>query len=88
MRAFPVTEFKLSKFASHLANTVKTVQSIKAYCAKVVEENELKGYRPAKCGLKFYKTISGIRNHLRHTVKRAKPMAEDLLKKIVTVVDF
>ena len=88
MRAFPVNEFKLCKFATHLSTLVKMVQSIKAYCATVCEENKLKGFRPTKRGLKFYKAIAGIRKKLRHTVNRAKPMTEEILKKILTVVNL
>ena len=41
MRAFPVTEFKICKFASFLGGLMKTVQSGKAYCYTICKENEL-----------------------------------------------
>ena len=88
MRPFPTNEFKISKYAAFLSKSVKTVQSIKAYCATVCEEHELKGFRPVCKGVKFYHAIAGIRHALRHQVKRAAPMTEPLLEKIATVVNF
>ena len=71
MKLFPTNEFKISKFVASLTETVKMVDSIKAYCATICEQNELKGHRPVRRGIKFYKVIAGIRKNLRHTVKRA-----------------
>ena len=87
MRPYPVNEFKLCKYATHLANSMKTVQAIKAYCATVCEDNELKGYRPARRGLKFYRTIAGIQRNKHHHVHRAEPMTIELLMQIEQVVD-
>ena len=87
-KPFPVTEFKLCKFATFLCNKMRTVESIKSYCAMICQENELRGYRPAKRGIKFYITIAGIKRKLRHQVKRAAPMTPALLRKINRVVDF
>ena len=88
MRPFPVSEFKICKFATFLTTKLKTVESIKAYCATIVQDNELKGFRPVRRGLKYYKCIAGIRQSLRHAVKRAEPMTEKLLSKIKNVVNF
>ena len=87
IRQFPVTEFKITKFATFLSDILKTVESIKAYCTTICDDNELKGYRPVRRGLMYYRTISGIRHKLRHKVKRAAPMTEELLLKIETVVN-
>ena len=86
IRPFPVTEFKLCKFATFMSQKVKTVESIKSYCTTICQESELKGYRPARRGVKFYRCISGIRQALRHKVKRAEPMTNELLEKILKVV--
>ena len=87
MQLYPVTEFKLSKYATHLAETVNTIQSIKAYCASVCEDNKLKGYRPARRALKFYRTIAGIRKRKHHQVKRVKPMTKQILLQLERVID-
>ena len=86
MWPYPVTEFKLSKYATHLAEMVNTIQSIKAYCASVCEDNELKGYRPARKALKFYRTIAGIRICKHHQVKRAEPMTKQILLQLERVI--
>ena len=86
IRPFPVTEFKLSKFAMYLADIVKTVESIKSYCATICDENELKGYRPVRKGIKFHRTVAGIKRKLHHKVKKATPVTPELLEKILTVV--
>ena len=88
MRPYPATEFKICKFASHLANSVKTVESIKAYCYTICEENELKGLKLVKRGLKYQKMLTGIRNHLHHRVKHAQPMTAQLLEQIEQLVDI
>ena len=88
MKPFPVNEFKISKFATFLADSLKTVESIKMYCSSVCQENELRGFRPAKRGIRFYKTITGIRKELRHQVKRAEPLTVELLEKIHKVVQL
>ena len=85
---FPVTEFKLCKFATFLSTKVKTVESIKSYCAAICQDNELRGHKPAKRGLKFYQTIAGICRHLRHKVKCAELMTEKLLEEIEQVVNM
>ena len=87
-KLFPVTEFKLCKYAAHLSKTMKTVESIKSYCSTICQENELRGYRPVRRGVKYYKTLQGIRNKLRHQVRRAQPMTVKLLKKIESVVNI
>ena len=88
IKAFPVTEFKLCKFATFLAQRLKTIQSIKAYCATVCDESEFKGFRPVRRGIKYYRTINGIKRTLHHKVKHAEPMTPKLLKRILKVVDF
>ena len=88
MRPFPVTEFKLSKFATFLSSSMKTVQSIKTYCATLCEQNKLNGFRPVRRGIRFYKAIAGIKCRLHHRVKRAKPMTKDLLIKLQAVIHF
>ena len=85
---YPVTEFKICKFATYLSNILKTVQSIKAYCTAVCDKHELQGYKPVKKGIKFFRAIVGIRRNLRHTVKRVQPMTVELLKEIETVVNL
>ena len=87
-RPFPVTEFKLTKFASYLTDMVKTVETIKRYCGTMCQENELRGYRPAKRGIRFYKTITGIRKQMRHKIKQAEPMTDELLHDIRGVVNY
>ena len=86
IKPFPVTEFKLSKFATYLTDLVKTVESVKAYCATICEENELLGYLPVRKGLKFHRAIAGIKRKLHHKVKRASPITPELLQQIVAVV--
>ena len=88
IRQYPVTEFKLCKYATFLAKTVNAIQSIKAYCTSVCEESELLGYRLTRRGLKFYRCISGIRRKKHHQVKRAEPMMMELLMRIEKVVDM
>ena len=87
MRPFPSSEFKLCKYASHLAKTMKTIQAIKAYCAYICEENEMRGRRPVRRGIKFYRTIAGIRRRKHHLVHRAEPMTTDLLNQIQPLVN-
>ena len=88
IRPFPVTEFKLAKFATYLSDILKTVDSIKMYCGTICDENELLGHRPVRRGLKFHRTIAGIKRKLRHKVKRASPMTPELLEQILTVVNL
>ena len=88
MRPYPVNEFKLSKFATYLSDILKTVESIKAYCATICDENELKGFRAVRKGVKFHRTIAGIKRRLHHKVKRASPITPDLLSQIITVVNL
>ena len=88
MRAFPVTEFKLAKFATKLSATMKTTQSIRAYCVTVCEQNELRGFNPVRKGVRFYKIMSGIRHKLRHRVKKAQPLTPELLTRMQKVVKF
>ena len=87
-KPFPVTEFKITKFATYLSDIMKTVQSIQAYCTTVCDENELRGYRPVQKGLKYHRAIAGIRKKLQHQVRRAKPMTEEMLEKIEPLVDL
>ena len=87
MKPFPATEFKICKFATFLAGSMKTVNSIKSYCYTICEESELCGFRPVVRGLKYYKAITGIKNRLHHRVKRAQPMTVALLEKIEQLVD-
>ena len=65
-----------------MADLVKTVQSVKAYCTTVCQENELRGFRPVRKGLRFHKTVAGIRRTKMHVVHRAAPMTVELLEKI------
>ena len=87
-RPFPVNEFKICKYATFLAVKVKTVEAIKSYCGTICEENELRGHRPVRRGIKYYRAISGIRNSKRHKVKRAQPMTPELLTRIQEVVNL
>ena len=64
LRAFPTNEFKICKFASYLSNTMKTVESIKSYCTTICQEHELRGFKPIRRGIRYYKTIDGICNKL------------------------
>ena len=48
----------------------------------------MRGYRPVRKGIRFYKTLVGIRKKLRHRVKRVQPMSAELLTKIQTLVDY
>ena len=84
---FPVNEFKLSKFATFLSDLMKTVESIKAYCATICDDHKMKGYKPVHRGLKFHRMLAGIRKQLRHRVKRAQPMTTQLLTEIEKVVN-
>ena len=67
---------------------MKTVEAIKSYCSTICDENELKGYRPVRKGITFYRTIFRICNKLRHMVKRARPMTIQLLEQIETIVNL
>ena len=87
-KSFPVTEFKLSKFATYLTDICKTVDSIKQYCTTVCQENELRGFQPVCRGLKFYRAIAGIKRDKKHRVNRVQPMTVALLKKILKHIDF
>ena len=87
-KPFPVTEFKICKFATFLSNKMKTVETIKAYCTTVCQESELRGFRPVKMGIKYHRTIAGIRRWLHNQVKRAAPMTPELMKKIMRVVNY
>ena len=69
IRPFPVTEFKICKYATFLSTKMKTVESIKGYCATICNESELRGYKTVRRGLKYYRCISGIRQSLRHSQK-------------------
>ena len=88
MRPYPANEFKICKYAAFLAETMKTVESIKQYCGAICQENEMKGFRPVKLGIKFHKEIMGIRKNLHHQFKRAEPMMVELLTKMQAVIDF
>ena len=88
IKPYPVTEFKISKFAVFLSDIMKTVESIKMYCGTICEENELLGYKPVRRGLKYHKTLAGIKRKLRHRVKQAAPMTPELLCEILTVVNL
>ena len=87
-KAFPVSEFKLVKFAAYMSKTMKTVESIKAYCSTVCQQNKLEGYKPVKRGLRYYKALTGIRKRLRHRVKHAQPMTVELLEEIEQIVNI
>ena len=88
MKPFPISKFKICKYAMHLANTVKTIQAIKAYCSTVCDENEIRGFRPVHRGLKYYRMLAGIRRNKHHQVKRAQPMTPQLLERILQVVNL
>ena len=88
VRTFPLSEFKISKFTTHLSTTMKTVQAIKAYCHTVCEQHEMLGYKPVRLGLCFHKAISGIKKVLHHQVKRAKPLTSELLLQMLPVVNL
>ena len=88
MKPYPTNEFKLTKYAAFLAETVKTVETIKRYCGTICQEHELAGFPPVRRGVRFYRTITGIRKELRHKVKRAEPMTIPLLEKIGQVVNY
>ena len=87
MKAFPVTEFKLSKYATFLSKSMKTTESIKSYCSTLCEQNELQGFKPVRRGVQFYKAMAGIKRKLRHRVKRASPLTTELLSRMQTVVN-
>ena len=87
IKPFPATEFKISKFAVYLSDLVKTVETVKRYCATICDESELRGYRPVRRGLKFHRTVAGIRRKLHHKPKQAAPMTPELLEKICDVVN-
>ena len=87
-KPFPVNEFKITKFAMYLSDKMKMVESIKSYCATICQDNELKGFKPVKHGIKFYKTITGIHKEMHHRVERAQPMTKQLLQHIFTVVNL
>ena len=69
-----------------MTDVVKTVESIKRYCGTICDDNELKGFRPVRRGLKYHRTIAGIKRKLHHKVKKAAPITPDLLEKILHVV--
>ena len=69
VKPFLMNEFKITKFATFLADKMRTIDSIKMYCRTIVQQNELKGHRPVKLGLRFYKTITGIWKELHHQPK-------------------
>ena len=56
MKPFPVTEFKIIKFAAYLSKTMKTVESIKQYCGKICQENELRGWGKVRRGVRYYQS--------------------------------
>ena len=85
---YPTSEFKITKFATFLSKSMKTVESIKMYCGTVCQENELRRYRSVYRGIRYHKAIAGIRNNLHHQVKHAEPMTEKLLNRILYVVDL
>ena len=87
-RPFPTNEFKITKFAAFLADSMKTIQSIKTYCASICQQHELKGYKPIKLGLRYYKAIKGIRKELHHQPKKAEPLTIELLEKMQKVVNY
>ena len=88
VRPYPVTEFKISKFATYLTDILTTVESIKQYCNTVCDDNELKGYGKVRRGIRYFRTVRGIRNTFKHTVRRAQPMTVQLLTKMVKVVNI
>ena len=88
IRPYPSSEFKISKFATFLSRKMKTVESVKSYCTTISQEHELRGNKPIRFGLKYYKTIEGIRRALRHTVKRAQPITVRMLEKIERVINL
>ena len=88
-KPFPANEYKLTKFATYLANDgIKTIETIRMYCGTVCQQNEIKGYRPVSRGIKYYKALTGIRKELHHQVKRAEPMMVTLMEKINDVVNL
>ena len=70
-----------------MADRVKTVTSIKAYCTTVCQENEMRGHKPVRKGIRFYCTIQGIKCSKQHKVHRAEPLTTELLNKINKVVN-
>ena len=84
---FPTNQFKIAKFATYLADILKTVESIKAYCRTICDDHELKGFPPVRLGLLYNRTIAGIRRNRKHNVKRAEPMTVQLLEKVQKVVN-
>ena len=81
-KPFPVTQFKISKFATFLSFKFKSVDAIKGYCTKICQINELRGFKPVKLGLRFQKLIAGLRRTMAHEIKQAEPMTVELLEKI------
>ena len=80
MKAYPTNEFKITKYATFLSKQVKTVQSIRRYCATICQHNELKGHRPVKLGIRFHRAMTGIHKELHHQPKTAEPMTVRLLE--------
>ena len=88
IKPYPCTEFKLCKYATYLTDLLKTVESIKRYCSTICDENEMLGHKPLRKGIKYFRTIRGIKRQLRHRVKKAAPMTHELLEKIEAVVNM
>ena len=76
----------MSKFATYLTDIVKMVESVKTYCSTVCAENEIRGFRPVRKGIKFHRAIAGIRRRFHHKIKRAVPLTPQLLEEIQPVV--
>ena len=88
IKPYPVNEFKICKLATFLAQKMKTVESIERYVSTICDENEMKGFRPVRKGIKYYRAINGIKRSLHHKVKRVEPMTTKLLHKIRKAVNM
>ena len=88
VKAFPVTQWQLVRYATFLSFYFTSPKSIDNYVASVCTINELTGYGKVVKGILYKKAMAGIRRKLKHIEIRAKPITFEMIHKILRQVNF
>ena len=62
---FPIPEAQIADYAMYLAVKLKSIQSIKNYCATACIMNERRGFKLVRRGKLYQETIQGIRKQFQ-----------------------
>ena len=84
----PITIDKICLYAQYLSHRVKSPDTIRNYVSGICTYINLKGGSTPNLGVPVFKiTMRGLRNIMKHKVKRARPMTPEILAEIYTLLD-